>query len=183
MPSPLAFPTSIPLLGDARVCLRALCEADVPAWFARATDAESADLAGDPVPESIAAGVAWLQRQRDRLRDRTGLRWAIVPRNEEQSVGTVGLSLRPGRDIADLGIVVGRAHWGKGLGTSAARLVCDYALHELGVEAVEAEVLQRNLASVRLLEKAGFTRLREVRGSSDAGGDPEDCYLYALRLG
>ncbi len=180
MSLPLAFPKSVPTLSDARVCLRELCVDDIPAWFARATDAESADLAGDPVPESVEQGVSWLQRHREHLLNRRGIRWAIVLPDETPSVGTVGLGLLPGLASADLGVVVGRSHWGRGVGTAAARLVCDYAFRVLGIEEVRAEVLQRNHASIRLLEKVGFTRLREVKGTFVAGGDAEDCYLYSL---
>lgn len=68
----ISFPEALPdLLGDS-LHLRELCEEDIPAWFARASDIESADLAGDPVPESIEAGALWLQRQRDLFTGRPG---------------------------------------------------------------------------------------------------------------
>jgi ribosomal-protein-alanine N-acetyltransferase len=51
------FPQSVPGLPGDRVHLRELTEVDVPAWFERATDIESAALAGDPIPESIDIGL------------------------------------------------------------------------------------------------------------------------------
>jgi ribosomal-protein-alanine N-acetyltransferase len=54
--------------------LREQTEAEIPAWFARATDVESADLAGDSIPESIELGAAWLQRHRDRFQQDTANR-------------------------------------------------------------------------------------------------------------
>jgi [ribosomal protein S5]-alanine N-acetyltransferase len=183
MSLPIAFPTSVPMLRDERICLRELCEADIPAWYARATDAESADLAGDPIPESVDMGIPWLQRQRNHLIKMTGIRWAVVPQGETESVGTVGLSIRPRLDIADLSVVISRSHWRRGIGTSAVCLASDYALRKLGIEELQAEVLQRNRASIRLLEKAGFALLRAVQGTSDAGGDPEACYLYSKQAG
>ena len=66
--------------------------------------------------------------------------------------------------IAELGIVIGRASWGKGLGTSAVHVVTGYAFSTLGVAEIQAEVLKRNLASRRMLEKVGFHFLRTIPG-------------------
>lgn len=171
----------MPVLTGEELRLRELDESDIPAWFERATDAESADLAGDPVPDSLEAGLGWLQRSRDTFRQQAAIRWAIVPAGASASVGTIGLTLRPGEPgVADLGIVIGRAFWGKGIGTASARLVRDYAFEVLGLAQIQAEALQRNAASLRLLEKAGFSRLGAIKSASDTGGEPEDCYLYVL---
>ncbi|MFO1493025.1 MAG: GNAT family N-acetyltransferase, partial [Kiritimatiellia bacterium] len=94
---PATFPAALPVLAAATLHLRALAEADIPDWFARATDADSATLAGDPIPASIAEGPAWLARHRRRFHDRTALRWAIVPGpvappGSAASIGTIGLT-------------------------------------------------------------------------------------------
>ena len=172
------FPSSVPELTEGQVHLRELTEQDIPSWFTRATDAESADLAGDPVPESIQAGAAWLKRHRDRFREGTGIRWAIVVPAAPESVGTVGLTIRSREQrIADFGIVVARAWWGRGVGTSAARLAIRYGFETLGLAEIQAEVLQRNFASMRLLEKVGFDRLPPA----GAANDPDPCFAYSLQ--
>jgi RimJ/RimL family protein N-acetyltransferase len=76
--------------------------------------------------------------------------------------------------------MVGRSHWGKGVGTAAARLVTRYGFDALDLAEIQAEVLQRNLASVRLLEKAGFRLLRVVPGDPQSEDDLEDRFLYVL---
>ncbi len=181
MPQAIAFPSAVPTLVGDHVSLRALSEADIPAWFARATDIESADLAGDPVPASIEEGAGWLQMHRDRFRDRAGIRWAIVPYGSTESVGTIGLNITSAADrVAEVGYVIGRAHWGRGICTAAGRLVTEYGFESLGLAEIRAEVLQRNPASIRVLEKLGFRLDREAPGDPQSGGDDEDCYIYAL---
>lgn len=161
--------------------LRELTEDDVPAWFERASDPESAVLAGDPIPESVEMGVHWLRRHRERFRQHAGIRWAIVPKGSTDSVGTVGLTITSKAErIAELGIVVGRAYWGKGIGTCAAHLVTGYAFSILGLVEIQAEVLHRNFASRRLLEKVGFQLLRSIPGDPHLDTDFEDCLLFAL---
>jgi [ribosomal protein S5]-alanine N-acetyltransferase len=58
VPQTLNFPNTVPDLFAETMHLRELTEDDIPAWFARAIDVESADLAGDPIPGSIEMGAA-----------------------------------------------------------------------------------------------------------------------------
>src|SRR5215216_5259451 len=181
MSQTLHFPDAVPALFADMLYLRELTEDDVPAWFERATDPESAVLAGDPVPESVEMGVQWLQRHRERFRQHAGMRWAIVPKGSTDSVGTIGLTITSKAERrAELGIVIGRADWGKGIGTSAAHLITGYAFNTLGLAEIQAEVLQRNLASRRMLEKVGFRLLRSIPGDPHSDTDFEDCFLFVL---
>ncbi|MBS0319173.1 MAG: GNAT family N-acetyltransferase [Proteobacteria bacterium] len=168
---PLRFPEAIPTLRDEAITLRSLGDEDIAPWYARATDAESADLAGDPIPASIAAGAAWLQRHRDLFERKAGIRWAIVPHGETTSVGTVGLLLdavnEPG---AELGVVVARARWRQAIGTAAVRMALRYGLYDIGLHVVRAQALQRNPASLRLLEKCGF---RVARVAPPCAAEPD----------
>ena len=175
------FPDAVPVLFRDALCLRELTEDDIPTWFERASDPESALLAGDPIPESVEIGFQWLQRHRKRFRQQASIRWAIIPKGWPQSVGTIGLTITSKEErIAELGIVIGRAYWGKGIGTAAAQLVMDYAFHRLGLAEIQAEVLQRNRASGRLLEKVGFHLLRTISGDPQSDTNSEDLFLYVL---
>lgn len=177
----LNFPDAVPkLLGDV-VYLRELTEDDVPAWFERASDPESSALSGDPIPESVEMGFQWLQRHRERFRQQAGIRWAIVPKDSTESVGTIGFTITSKEErIAELGFVIGRAYWGKGIGTSAAHLVTRYAFNTLGLAEIRAEVLQCNLASRRVLEKLSFHIQSAIPGDLQSDMGSEDCYLYVL---
>lgn len=172
------FPDTLPVLRDHTVCLRALEESDIPAWFERASDIGAADLAGDPVPASVEMGVPWLARQREVFQLRTAMRWAIVPNDVGAGIGTVGLTLpEPQAAVAELGIVIGRPYWGRGVGTAAVRLALRYGFEVLRLHQVRAEVLQRNLASIRLLEKSGFCF---VRLQPPTPAEPEVMLQYLL---
>lgn len=173
------FPDTVPRLAGETLHLRALDEDDIPAWFARASDPESAALAGDPLPKSQQDGFEWLARHRRRFREGRGIRWAIVPNDGTGSVGTVGLTFASARaDAAELGIVIGRDCWGRGLGTSAVRLAAGYAFEVLGVSEIRAEFLRFNAASRRMLEKNGFRFERMLPGETQPDG--QACELFVL---
>lgn len=72
--------------------------------------------------------------------------------------GGVGYDPRYGEHAgtATFGYWLGRAYWGRGIGTDAARALSDYALTIGGLRRLEASVFAQNVASVNVLEKCGF---------------------------
>ncbi len=60
---------------------------------------------------------------------------------------------------ATVGIVIGGADdRGRGVGTEALRLLCDYAFLSLGLERVQLDVYAGNQRAIRCYERAGFVR-------------------------
>jgi ribosomal-protein-alanine N-acetyltransferase len=55
------------------------------------------------------------------------------------------------------GYWLGRAYWGRGIATEAARMLSDLALESGDLRRLEATVFAPNVASARVLEKCGFT--------------------------
>lgn len=160
-----------PKLVTQRLMLRAPSERDIPAWFARATDVESASLAGDPVPDDISAGERWLARSCKRFIDGDAIQWSIDRAGVSDAIGTITLSFSAtDAKTAALGFVLARAHWGLGLGSEAAREVLRYAFENLALEQVTAEAAARNAAPLRLLAKLGFRHVESFVDESD--GEP-----------
>ena len=71
-------------------------------------------------------------------------------------VGRVNVTALEG-GVAQLGYRIGQAHSGQGIATRAVAMACQEA-YDRGVWALEARVLLDNIASKRVLEKAGFIR-------------------------
>ena len=84
------------------------------------------------------------------------------------------------RGVATFGYWLGRAHWGRGIATDAARTLARYGLGQGGLRRLEAMVFAPNVASARVLEKCGFSlegRLRDAYVQRD--GAICDGLLYA----
>jgi [ribosomal protein S5]-alanine N-acetyltransferase len=106
--------------------------------------------------------------------------WLLCRRGTDTPIGSIGVSL----DIhgAMLGYVLGRAHWNHGLMTEAVRYVAAWALAQPPLFRVWAVCDTANVASVRVLEKAGFAReglLRRWFPCPTTGPEPRDCFIYA----
>ena len=106
---------------------------------------------------------------------------AFVILVDDDAVG--GITLMPGHDIervsAEVGYWLGRAFWGRGIVTDALRAITDHAFVRLGLQRVFAVPFVRNVASQRVLEKAGYVREGTMRRSAIKDGVLLDQLLYA----
>ena len=98
------------------------------------------------------------------------------------AVGAVGLRLK--RDIwrrsAEIGYWLGEEFWGRGIATDAVRAVTDHAFRQFDVCRLYAGAYEWNLASMRVLEKAGYTREARLRKAVMKDGRSIDLVLYAI---
>ena len=97
--------------------------------------------------------------------------WAIIEKASREFVG--GCSLRPalnyrfaaemayGPDEVELGYGLRKPSWGRGYATELARALIQRAFTELAAACVVACVTLGNVASIRVVEKAGLRRAGE----------------------
>lgn len=62
----------------------------------------------------------------------------------------------------NLGFMIGQAHWGKGIGKEAVRLVLLEVQLQIGPQRVVARVDSQNTASLRALKANGFVELARI---------------------
>ena len=79
-----------------------------------------------------------------------------------------------------LGYFVSQRHNGRGYATAAVSQAVDAAFGELELHRVEAAVISRNVASIRVLEKAGFREEGFARRYLQIAGVWEDHKLFAV---
>lgn len=81
--------------------------------------------------------------------------WLITLTGGER-VGELCFRGLPADGAVELGCGLLPDFWGKGYATEAVIAVTEWALKQPGVSRIEAEAEEDNLASLRVLEKAGF---------------------------
>lgn len=110
--------------------------------------------------------------------------WAAVEKSSRDFLGWFHFRPRKGGspDEVELGYRLRRDAWGKGYATEGSRALIGKGFAELGVRRVFAETMVVNLASRRVMEKAGLSLVRSFhqewpdRIEGDEHGDVE----YAL---
>lgn len=145
--------------------LRAVTDADVERFFEHQRDPEATAMAAFPARDLDAHRAHWANtRANEDCLQRT-------IEADGEPVGNLGSWTQDGH--REVGYWIDREHWGKGITTEALRLF-------LAVERTRplyAWVEERNVGSMRVLEKCGFTLL------ADQPRDPPTHLVFELRTG
>jgi RimJ/RimL family protein N-acetyltransferase len=150
----LALPTI-----DAHDCwLRPWVPEDAAALREACGDEDICRFTTVPRVYSHDAAAQWIERQRDRAADGRAIVLAITAAKEQFPVGMIGLfGLDAPEPTARFGFwLVARAR-GRGLATSAARALGEWAFSALVLETIFIDREPRNLASGRVAERLGAT--------------------------
>jgi RimJ/RimL family protein N-acetyltransferase len=157
---------------STRVALREVTEADLPTFFAQQRDPDAhrmvAFVGRDPGDRE-----GFLAHWRKILADDAGTERTIVVDGEV--AGNVVAWGRPGE--RQVGYWLGRAYWGRGLATAALSAF----VGELAERPLWAGVAADNLASLRVLEKCGFTLARRERAFAAGRGVEIEEAILVLR--
>ena len=80
----------------------------------------------------------------------------------------------------EIGYWLGRKFWGRGIATAAVKAATAYAFEKFDITRVYALPFDRNVASIRVLEKAGFQREGVLRRSAVKDGVVLDQVMFAI---
>ncbi len=131
---------------------------------------------------------AWrerFRRYRKELDEGSGLPFFLIENQTGALVGgiTVG-NIRHGvSQSAHIGYWMGMRYAGRGMMVEAVGLTVGYCFSSLRLHRLEAACIPGNKRSIRVLEKAGFTREGLLRSYLRINGTWQDHYLYALIVG
>lgn len=113
----------------------------------------------------------------------------IVPPNimaievDGKAAGGIGIHIQP--DIyqknAEMGYWLGEPFWGKGIITKAITQMVDYGFAHWPINRIFARPFGTNLASQRVLEKAGFLLEGKFQKTLFKNGEYLDELIYAIR--
>ena len=171
----------IPVLETERLTLRPFVAADAPIVE---------DLAGHPevagptlnIPHPYPAGLAaeWIASHAGWASGGERYTFAIERKADGTLLGAISATLESRHCRAELGYWLGRPYWGQGYTSEAARRVTAFCFEELGLHRVQATCYIGNVASARVMEKAGMRREGVLRGYARKGDAFLDTAMYAL---
>jgi ribosomal-protein-alanine N-acetyltransferase len=89
--------------------------------------------------------------------------WAAILKETGQFIGRCGLLpwMVDGQPEVEVAYLIDKVHWGKGLGTEAARGILQYGFETLGLSRMVCLIEKENAASIRVAEKIGMTFEKE----------------------
>jgi [ribosomal protein S5]-alanine N-acetyltransferase len=133
------------------------------------------------VPHPYLDGVAekWIARHQLQYLEMTNVVFSIRSHSDEL-LGAINLGLKVADQLAELGYWIAVPFWGQGYCTEAARRVIQYGFEELNLNKVYARHLGGNIASGRVMEKAGMTKEGIQRQHTMKNGILSDIVEYGI---
>ncbi len=134
---------------------------------------------GLPYPYTEQDGVFYISSMLSADKNET-FAFAIIV--DEKAVGSIGV-FRQGnihRQTAELGYYIAEEYWGKGIMTDAVKQICEYVFGNSDIIRIYAEPFAYNVASCRVLEKAGFQYEGTLRSNAVKNGKVIDMKMYSL---
>ena len=126
-------------------------------------------------------GASWFDRMEAIQATGTALQLVVVERSSERAIGTcLVFRYDEGSARAELGYVLGRAHWSRGYMREALGVLLAGAFGPMNLRRIEAEVDPRNGASQRLLLNLGFQKEGRLRERWVAKGETKDVDAFGL---
>ncbi|NVE00672.1 GNAT family N-acetyltransferase [Massilia sp. BJB1822] len=170
-----------PALFGKRIKLRCLEERDAPALL---------ELYGDPEVmrywchgpwRTLNEAKAAIAEAHKEYAEGSSLHLVIEHLEQATLIGSCALYGMVAQERrATVGYLLSRSYWGQGYLKEALCVLLDYAMAELKINRIEAEVRPGNMASCKALKAVGFKAEGYLRERWLVGGAPCDVVLYAL---
>ena len=108
--------------------------------------------------------------------------WGICHKRSNELIGSISVEIsNERRKTCEIGYCLSKAYWNQGLMTEALRAVIHFLLYEVGYTTVQAKHDVINVASGRVMTKAGMTFDRiEYQCSRRRDGSLCDCAVYII---
>ena len=165
-----------------RLTLEPLVAAHAAALYPLMADPRLYAFVPGDLPASEEALRAHYTRLESRLSPDGGeqwLNWALRRRAHGVYVGRVEATVQADGD-AWVAYMIGAAYWGQGFATEAVRRLVEGLFADSHIRRLRATVDTRNAASMRVLDRLGFTRSAQPRPAEEIGGLATTEWEYLL---
>jgi ribosomal-protein-alanine N-acetyltransferase len=112
--------------------------------------------------------------------DKLGVWWGIAINRQQNIIGTIGFNNFTKRHRANIGYDLLTEHWNSGYITEALKTVINFGFNQLEIKRIEAEVMQGNITSEKVLEKLNFKKEGILREWMFWNGKYYDMTMFSL---
>ena len=166
----------IPILRTERLTLRPWRSADAEAVFDYARKPEATRFMLFDTHRTIQDAIDFV----DSAPSNPYRGYAVTIGNEDRAMGGCGLHPVLEHRKSEIGYILHPDIWGQGYGTEIVKELIRHGFEDLEFERIYARADERNIASWRIMEKAGMRREALLRHDMMIRGEFVNHYLYAI---
>jgi RimJ/RimL family protein N-acetyltransferase len=170
-----------PAIDTPRLRLRRPVDTDAASLFAIFSDPSTMLYWSRPAMTSVSEAAMLVKDIESHAAAGTLYQWGLARREDDVVIGTATL-FRIDREHrrAEVGYILRRDHWGRGLANEALAAIIRHAFDTLDLHRLEADIDPRNAASIRSIERLGFKCEGHLKERYFVAGDIQDSLMYGL---
>lgn len=170
------------VLTTDRLILRPLTLDDAQSVFDNwASDDEVTKYLTWQTHQSVDDSIAYLTMCEGEYGNPANYQWGVVLKDTEELIGNIAVvNIVEEARVAELGWVLGRAWWGRGIMPEAAREVIRFLFDEVGFRRVIAKHDYDNPKSGRVMQKVGMTYECTIKGGGTNNRGVVDLVCYYI---
>ncbi|MDN4491947.1 GNAT family N-acetyltransferase [Ureibacillus aquaedulcis] len=173
--------SEFPVLETERLTLREINKSDASSIFKYLSDPEVMKYYGLEPFESLQDALDEISWYQTIFNEQTGIRWGISLKGTDKIIGSCGfLNTVSNHYRTDIGFELSKDFWGQGIGSEAIIAIIQYAFENTNIQRIQALVEPLNIASQKMVEKAGFLQEGLLRKYEYTCAKFDDLYMYGL---
>lgn len=165
---------------DAQYILREQTLEDTEAFFRYYTHPEVGQYILASKPTTLLEASKEVQYCRNLFYSKQGIYWTIAQKSNNEMIGAVGLYMNNMHQRAEITYDLSHDHWRQGIMLKTIHAIVAYAFAHMKLQRIEAVTRPENVASMALLEKAGFQREGTLRQYRYYNNQTWDIEMFAI---
>lgn len=176
------FFSPFPELKTERLLLRKMTKADGPQMFFLRSDDRVMQYIDREKTKTLEEAEDFIERINISVDANETIMWAIAMANDPATmIGTICYwRMQREHYRAEVGYVLHPGYWNRGIMKEALLSVANYGFEGMKLHSIEAHINPENIASGKVLEKAGFIREAYFKESYFFRGTFLDTAIYSL---
>jgi len=164
-----------------RLAFRKLSMKDADTIFHYASDPEVTRYVLFPTHKSMDDTFAFIQINLDKYKDGETASWGVTLKETGELIGTADFVWwNVYHKKAEVGYCLAKEHWNQGFATEALMSLVHFGFTHLNLHRIEARCFEENIASSRVIEKAGMHKEGILKEALWAKGKYRNVWQYAL---
>lgn len=172
---------SFPLIELERLRLRFMHPSDAErylGWFS-AKEVQQF-LNGLACPKDIEEARRFIENMNGRyFKSKLTICWGIALKESDELVGRIELCRFVRQSMAEVAYSLSKDHWNNGYMTEALQGAARFGFQKMGLHRIQATVVPENIASVKVLCKAGFSKEGLLR-QYNYGNEFRDTFMMSM---
>ena len=164
-----------------RINLRSIKKSDAETLTELLQDKEISEFTFIPYPYKLKDAYEFIEFANKENNKNAGLHLSIEDKQTGQIIGGIGLNaINENHRWGEIGYWLAKKMWGQGIVSQALALMVPYCMDKYDLVRIHAYVRPENPASIKVLEKAGFTQEGLLRKYHFQNNQHHDFYIFSI---